>query len=44
MKRKEEPLFMSMKVVLLKICLAPMVIPNVVIAVLARMIGIRREE
>ena len=44
MKSKEKPLFMSMKVVLLKIHPAPMVIPNAVIAVLARMIGIRREE
>jgi len=44
MKSKEKPLFMSMKVVLLKRHPAPMVIPNAVIAVLARMIGIRREE
>ena len=44
MKRKEKPVFMSMKVALLKICPAPMVIPNAVIAVLAGMIGIRREE
>ena len=44
MKSKEKPLFMTMKVVLQQKHPTPMVIPNVVIAVLARMIGIRREE